>query len=85
MNSTSVQPLHYGLIIEDNGENYETEEDDEAGDNEIGECAWVLGELDLKPVLCYQGTLASLRLPRTGFSLRLARYYFAWIQKMTEI
>jgi hypothetical protein len=48
-------------------ENDETAEDDKAGNNEVEECALVLGEL--KSVLGYQGTLVSLRLPRTGVNL----------------
>ena len=47
--------------------NDEPAEDDKAVDNEVEDCAWVLGELKL--VLGYQETLVSLRLPRTGVSL----------------
>ena len=49
-----------------------TGENDKAGDNEVEECARVLGEL--KPVLGYQETLVSIRLPQTGVSLRLPGY-----------
>jgi hypothetical protein len=42
-------------------------EDDKAGDNEVGECVLVPGEL--KSVLGYQGTLISIRLPITTASL----------------
>ena len=48
-------------------ENDETAEDEKAGDNNVEECAWVLGEL--MSVLGYKGTLVSLRLPITGVSL----------------
>ena len=50
-------------------------EDDEttkAGDDEVEERDWVLGEL--KSVLGYQKTLVSLMLPTTGVSLLLLRY-----------
>jgi hypothetical protein len=47
--------------------NDEPAEDDEAGDNEVEECAWVPKELKL--VLGYQGTLVSIRLPRSWVSL----------------
>ena len=39
---------------------------------EFNKCIWVPGEL--KSVLGYKGTLVSLRLLRTGVSLRLPRY-----------
>ena len=45
-------------------ENDETAEDDKAGDNES---VWVPGEME--SVLGHQGTLVSLRLPRTRVSL----------------
>ena len=45
----------------------ENDETTKAGDDEVEECAWVLGEL--KSVLGYQKTLVSLKLPGTGFSL----------------
>jgi hypothetical protein len=45
--------------------NDEPAEDDKAGNNEIEECTWVPGEVSLR----LQGTLVSLRLPRTGVSL----------------
>ena len=38
-------------------ENYETAEDDKAGDNDVEDCPWV------------PNTLASLKLPRTAVSL----------------
>ena len=47
--------------------NDEPAEDEKAGDNEVEECAWVPG--DLKLVLGYQGTLVSLRVPKTWVSL----------------
>ena len=50
----------------------ENDETTKAGDDEVEECAWVLGEL--KSVLGYQKTLVSLMLPRTGVSLLLLRY-----------
>ena len=42
-------------------ENDETAEDIEAGDNEVEEFAWFLGEL--KSVLGYRGTLSALGYP----------------------
>jgi hypothetical protein len=43
------------LSNEEIGETDETGEDDKAGDTEVKECAWVLGEQ--KSALGYQGTL----------------------------
>jgi hypothetical protein len=50
-------------------ENYETTK---AGDDEVEERGWVLG--DLKLVLGYQITLVILMLPRTGVSRLMLRY-----------
>ena len=70
--------------------NDETAEVEKAGDNEVEECALVHGGLN--SVLGYQGTLVSLRLPRSGVSLWLPRcltiypspFVQIWLMKILE-